>query len=159
MTAGSNSDWLMHTLTLVTLWGGGRLQERPLCQAFLCRLHPSPTPRERKAWYSGYIKCGKPTPYPRLQLNINNIIYVNLVRLIFRVELVCLNVLQCVGLSLTQKPWMSTSKASVKNSALNICINLISFMLWHTFRLLYYTSKTISYFINFSQFLWKNKEI
>ena len=26
MTAGSDSDWLIRTLTLVTLWGGGRLQ-------------------------------------------------------------------------------------------------------------------------------------
>ena len=27
MTAGNNSDWLMRTLMLVTLWGGGRLED------------------------------------------------------------------------------------------------------------------------------------
>ena len=32
---------------------GRSCREIPLCQVFLCQVLPSPTPRERKAWYSG----------------------------------------------------------------------------------------------------------
>ena len=58
ITAGNDSDWLILTLTLVTLCGGGRVQWRPLRQASPCQVLPSPTPRVEKAWYSGYtVNC------------------------------------------------------------------------------------------------------
>ena len=59
MTAGNDSDWLKRTLTLVMLWGSGRPQWRPLCQAFLWQGLSSPTPRVGKACYSGYVISGR----------------------------------------------------------------------------------------------------